>query len=97
MERHGPGLFLAPSPSLLRLLADALAKTVAAHLGKTVRASPDDTAMLQLLRRGRGLIAQGAGRLLIHELGLAMSSADEAGLAGRLRVGAPARTRRAGD
>lgn len=70
------------------------ALTVASHARTAIGERSDEEATLQLLRRGRGLIAQGAGRLLIHELGRALSdpgsstsNARLAGLIGKLRVG----------
>lgn len=69
----------------VRGIADAVADFLVRNLDGRV----GDEATLQLLRRGRGLIAQGTGRLLIHELGRALVEPDRdlAGLVDRLRLG----------
>jgi len=78
----------------VRGIADAVAAVLAEALGDRA----DDEATVQLLRRGRVLVAQATSRLLLHELGLALAEpsgrlADPkvAGLADRLRIdrGAP--------
>ena len=71
-----------------------IAGAVAATLGEELGYRADDEAVVALLRRGRVLVAQATSRLLLHELGLALSEpatgpADPsmAGLVDRLRIG----------
>jgi DNA-binding transcriptional MerR regulator len=71
-----------------------IAGAVAAVLTEALGDRADDEATVQLLRRGRVLVAQATSRLLLHELGLALAepsgrAADPqmAGLADRLRTG----------
>jgi len=71
-----------------------IASTVAATLTEALGGRADDEATVQLLRRGRVLVAQATSRLLLHELGLALTEPSSspagpkvAGLAGRLRTG----------
>jgi DNA-binding transcriptional MerR regulator len=73
--------------------ARGIADAVAATLGEALRDRTDDEAIVQLLRRGRVLVAQATSRLLLHELGLALAEpagrpADPklAGLVDQLRV-----------
>jgi len=70
-----------------------IADAVAATLGRALGDRADDQATVQLLRRGRVLVAQATSRLLLHELGLALAKpagrpADPklAGLVDQLRV-----------
>jgi DNA-binding transcriptional MerR regulator len=74
----------------VRSIAGAVAATLTEALGDRA----DDEATVQLLRRGRVLVAQATSRLLLHELGLALTEPHEgpagpkaAGLADRLRIG----------
>jgi DNA-binding transcriptional MerR regulator len=74
----------------VRGIAGAVAATLTEALGDRA----DDEATVQLLRRGRVLVAQATSRLLLHELGLALAEPSGsaaapkvAGLAGRLRTG----------
>jgi DNA-binding transcriptional MerR regulator len=71
-----------------------IADSVAATLGSALSDRSDDDAIVQLLRRGRVLVAQATSRLLLHELGLALTGASGrppdpkvAGLVDRLRIG----------
>jgi DNA-binding transcriptional MerR regulator len=50
-----------------------IAKNVAATLEAALGDRADDEATVQLLRRGRVLMAQGTSRLLLHELSLAFA------------------------
>jgi DNA-binding transcriptional MerR regulator len=112
----GPDQFCVPSPSLLRLLDDAvangvavddalavvnaiatgvrgIAQAVATTLGEALDARLEDEATVHLLRRGRVLVAEATSRLLLHELGLALTGSAGrfdtrlAGLVDRVRVG----------
>jgi DNA-binding transcriptional MerR regulator len=72
----------------------SIARAVAATLVEALGDRADDDATIQLLRRGRVLVAQATSRLLLHELGLALaeppdSPAGSKGneLADRLRIG----------
>jgi DNA-binding transcriptional MerR regulator len=74
----------------VRSIAGAVATTLTEALGDRA----DDEATVQLLRRGRVLVAQATSRLLLHELGLALAAPPGspagpkvAGLADRLRIG----------
>ena len=71
-----------------------IAGAVAAVLAEALGDRADDEATVQLLRRGRVLVAQATSRLLLHELGLALARPSGratdpkmAELAGRVRVG----------
>jgi DNA-binding transcriptional MerR regulator len=71
------------------------ARALTPHLRHATRRMPDE-AIWPLLQRGRGLIAQGAGRMLIHQLGLALREqatsppdARLAALTGRLALNTP--------
>ena len=73
-----------------RTIADEVATVLAASLNERV----PDQATVQLLRRGRVLVAQATSRLLLHELGAALSDladrADDrylAELVDRVRIG----------
>jgi hypothetical protein len=50
-----------------------IAGAVAATLGEALRDRAEDEAFVQLLRRGRVLVAQATSRLLLDELGLALA------------------------
>jgi DNA-binding transcriptional MerR regulator len=70
-----------------------IAGAVVAVLTEALGGRADDEATVQLLRRGRVLVAQATGRLLLHELGLALAEPSGspaapkvAGLADRLRT-----------
>jgi len=72
-----------------------IARAITPHLEHATGALSDEVT-LQLLQHGRALIAQGAGRMLIHQLGLALrdpeaspSDARLAALAGKLAINAP--------
>lgn len=72
-----------------------IARALAPHLRHATRELPDD-ALWQLLQRGRGLMAHGSGRMLIHQLGLALQDPGEdpsdsrlAAMTGRLALNTP--------
>ena len=77
-----------------------IAETVAATLGVALKERAEDESTVQLLRRGRVLVAEATSRLLLHELGLALAEPKLASLVDRVRVGrgpgpsAKARTQR---
>ena len=102
---QGPDRFCLPSPSLLRLVDDAVASGVPAEIAlatagavtSSVRQLAADVAGLvaptlaprageestaRFLRRGRVLIAQATSRMLLHELGDALSIAGGGPVAG---------------
>jgi DNA-binding transcriptional MerR regulator len=71
-----------------------IADSVAATLDKALNDRTEDEAVAPLLRRGRVLVAQATSRLLLHELGLALTGASGrppdpgvAGLVDQLRIG----------
>ncbi len=64
-----------------------IADNVAATLGVALKERADDESTVQLLRRGRVLVAEATSRLLLHELGLALAEPKLAGLVDRVRVG----------
>ncbi|HEY7915903.1 MAG TPA: MerR family transcriptional regulator [Acidimicrobiales bacterium] len=51
----------------------SIAEAVAATLGEALAERADDEGTVQLLRRGRVLVAEATSRLLLHELGLALT------------------------
>jgi DNA-binding transcriptional MerR regulator len=74
--------------------AQTIAKQVATVLERALGDRDGDEATIQLLRRGRILVAQATSRLLLHELGLALSeptghhaNPKMADLVDRVRIG----------
>ena len=92
---HGVGVeeSLAVASAIATGVKD-IAEAVAATLGDALKERSGDEETVQLLRRGRVLVAEATSRLLLHELGLALTEpADrpvDAGLSqlvDRVRVG----------
>jgi DNA-binding transcriptional MerR regulator len=102
---HGPDGFCLPSPSLVRLVDDAvasgvpvetalataaavtssvqrLAADVAALVAPVIASRAEEESTARFLRRGRVLVAQATSRLLLHELGQALSLAGGSSVAG---------------
>ena len=70
----GAGVELEDALAMARAVADGAAATAASLTSIITAALGDreDEAITSLVRRGRGLLAAAAGRLLIHELGAAL-------------------------
>lgn len=68
------GIELDDALAVARAVSDGAAATAASltSILNTALGDRDDEAVTVLIRRGRGLLAAAAGRLLIHELGAAL-------------------------
>jgi DNA-binding transcriptional MerR regulator len=93
----GNGISVDDALAVVKAIATgvrSIADSVAATLDEALCDRTEDEAVAPLLRRGRVLVAQATSRLLLHELGLALTGASGrppdrriAGLVDQLRVG----------
>ena len=70
--------------STIHAAAESVADAVLGRIGQ-LPASDDPDATSAFLRRGRGLLAHGVGRLTLHRVGRKLGVGDEADLEPRLR------------
>ena len=79
------GIELDDALAMARAVAEGAAATAATLTSIITHAVGDreDDAVTTLVRRGRGLLAAAAGRLLIHELGTALGPRADAARTGR--------------